>query len=379
MKFIANSLALSSTARMLQKVINTKNPLPILSNILCKITRHFEDKYTMEMSAYDGDVYLSRFVALEQADGEVTFCVEAHYLTAALSELSTEPVTLDVDKEQNKLTLKYESGETFFPLSDELEYPTIPDEEMPETLTLDMGLLTRALKRSLWTAAKDDLRPQMNGAYIELEDGCANIVTSNGHSLVLTRQQLANYDTNRIGSFIMPRKPATLLLALAALTDDDDSVFMEWNDKKAKIEIGTFTMILCQPEAKYPNYRALIRQSSPYTAKIDKDTMIKAVKQVVPFSNSSSQFIMLNFSKGSLNITADDFDFSRGSSYKISIEYDDVDMAIGTKGDSILSLLSKLNNPEVTMEFANPSLSMLFKDQDGDAEITMLLMPMLIN
>jgi ABC-type transport system substrate-binding protein len=78
-------------------------------------------------------------------------------------------------------------------------------------------------------------------------------------------------------------------------------------------------------------------------------------------------------------ITADDFDFSRGSSDKISIEYDDVDMAIGAKGDSILSLLSKLNNPQVTMEFAQPSLSMLFKDQDGDAEITMLLMPMLIN
>jgi DNA polymerase-3 subunit beta len=138
-------------------------------------------------------------------------------------------------------------------------------------------------------------------------------------------------------------------------------------------------MILCQPEAKYPNYRAVIRQSSPYTAKIDKETMIKAVKKVVPFSNSSSQLIMLNFSNGSLNITADDFDFSRGSSDKISIEYDDVDMAIGAKGDSILSLLSKLNNPQVTMEFAQPSLSMLFKDQDGDAEITMLLMPMLIN
>jgi DNA polymerase-3 subunit beta len=219
----------------------------------------------------------------------------------------------------------------------------------------------------------------MNGFYIELEDGCVNIMASNGHTLALTRQQLANYDTKRIGSFIMPRKPATLLMALAALTDEDDSVFMEWNDKKAKIEMSTFTMILCQPEAKYPNYRAVIRQSSPHTAKIDKETMIKAVKKVVPFSNSSSQLIMLNFSNGSLNITADDFDFSRGSSDKISIEYDDVDMAIGTKGDSILSLLSKLNNPQVTMEFAQPDLSMLFKDQDGDAEITMLLMPMLIN
>lgn len=370
---------MSSTTKMLQRVINPKNPLPVLSNFLCKVVQH-DHLYFLHISAYDGEVYLQRIVSLNEADGEQTFCVEANYLTAAMQELPFEEnITFDVDKEQNKLTLKYESGETFFPLSDELEYPTIPDEEMPETLNLDKGMLTRALKRSIWTAANDDLRPQMNGVYIELEDGCANIVASNGHTLALTHQPLANYDANRIGSFIMPRKPATLLLAMVPLTDGDNDVFMDWNDKKAKIEIGGYTMILCQPEAKYPNYRSVIRSSSPHTAKADVETMTKAVKKVVPFSNSSSQLIELHFSQGSLNITADDFDFSRGSSDKIAIEYDDVDMTIGMKGDSILNLLSKLNNAQVTMEFMEPNQSMLFKDQDGTAEVTMLAMPMIIN
>ena len=50
MKLIANSLALSSTARMLQKVINTKNPLPILSNILCEV-KQLKDGYFLTMSA----------------------------------------------------------------------------------------------------------------------------------------------------------------------------------------------------------------------------------------------------------------------------------------------------------------------------------------
>lgn len=378
MKFIANSLALSSTARMLQKVINTKNPLPILSNILCEV-KQLKDGYFLTMSAYDGEVYLSRTIMLEEAEGEQTFCAEAHYLSDGLSQLSSQPLTIEVDKDNNQLTLKHESGETFFPLSDEAEYPIVPTEDMPEYLTLDKTLILNALKRSLWTAAKDDLRPQMNGACIALADGCVDIVCSDGHSLVLTSKAMPNIDQQRCGSFVIPKKPATLLLSMLPMSDEVDDVFMDWNDQWAKIENGNFQMRFRLPEQKYPNYRSVIRSSSPLTASVNVSALTAAVKNVLPFSNSGTQLVRLFFSGNDLTVNAEDFDFSRGATDRIGIEYHGDDLSIGCGGNRLLSILSKLVEPTVTIGLMDPSRPILFDDKEGDAEITMLLMPMLVN
>ena len=80
-----------------------------------------------------------------------------------------------------------------------------------------------------------------------------------------------------------------------------------------------------------------------------------------------------------VTVNAEDFDFSRGATDRIGIEYHGDDLSIGCGGNRLLSILSKLVEPTVTIGLMDPSRPILFDDKEGDAEITMLLMPMLIN
>ena len=374
MKFTVDSQRLESAAKQLSRVINPKNPLPILSCILCKVHDN-----GIEMMAYDGETYLSCMVGLAEQEGDdATFYVDAKSLTSALASLNPQPLTIEVLQGAggNNMVINHQTGSTYFPLEDAVEYPDVPDEECPEELVIDTEFIKRALKRAIWTTANDDLRPQMTGVFVGLEDGCVNIVASDGHSLALTQQPMDGLG-NRMGSFLMPRKAANLLLNLP--TEDDDELVISWNDKRVKVDADLYTIVFSQIEGTFPNYHSVIRASSPLQVDIPVGLMISAIKKVLPFSNSSSQLVRLSLSADKMHTVAEDYDFNRGSSDSFDIEYSQDDFNIGCEGKRMLNLLSHLTSPKVTMGLHEPNGSIIFTEKDGDAEITLLCMPMLLS
>ena len=68
---------------------------------------------------------------------------------------------------------------------------------------------------------------------------------------------------------------------------------------------------------------------------------------------------------------------------RIGIDYDDAkDMTIGVKADSIIDELSRIVEPTVCIHFTDPSRAVTIQPVDPlyqGEEITMLLMPMLVN
>ena len=68
---------------------------------------------------------------------------------------------------------------------------------------------------------------------------------------------------------------------------------------------------------------------------------------------------------------------------RIDIDYSDAkDMTIGVKADSIIEELSRIVEPTVCIHFTDPSRAVTIQPVDPlyqGEEITMLLMPMLVN
>lgn len=375
MKFIIDKAVLESTAKTLSRVINTKNPLPILRCILF----HVYDGVA-EMTAYDGDVHIQRTLPLvEKVNEDITFCVDAKYLTDALSAVTDQPVTIEVEKDDGirKLTIHHQSGQAFFPLDDEQEYPILPEDNRNESLSLDFAMVIAALKRSIWATDTADLRPAMCGVSFALDDGNISIVATDGKSLVKTTQLLPDVDTKRIGSFIMPKKAAVLLTSLSS--SEDGTLYIEWNDKKVRMDTDEYILTFNQIEGKYPNYMSVIRATSPMNPVVPVAALANSVKKVLPLSCSSSKLLSMQFDHNSLRIAAEDYDFFRGAFDQLDIEYEDKSFTIGCKGDQLLRMLSKVNSSQLTIGLHDPDDAIIINDEDGDAEITMLLMPMLLN
>ena len=376
MKFIISKTALEMAVKNICRVINSKNALPILGDVLCMVD---EERKTITMTGSDSEAWLTYQLALQECEGGGPFCIGADLLRDALAELSEQPLTiLATTESDNRFTLRHESGTTVLPmeLSDEYPTPRRIDSSVNEW-TLDSGMLKRVLKRSMFATANDDLRPVMNGVYFDQQDGVLNVVASNGHVLIRNAEEVDNLPD----SFIMTKKAANLL---PTLMDGDDEVVMAFDDRAVRVEQGLMSFTFLMVEGKYPNYMSVIPQDAPYSLTADRQALLKALRNVAHFTNDSSRLVKLTMlSNQTMELRGENFDFSTEATDRIGIDYPaGRDMTLGVKADSIIDELSRIIEPRVTMHFTDPSRAVTIQPIDPlyqGEEITMLLMPMLVN
>lgn len=376
MKIIVNRALLGEAANLLARVINPKNALPILGDVLFDVKDN-----EVTLTASDSEVTLSTTIGLDTMEGDGRFCVSAKDLSTALAELTDEKVTIIATLESdNRFTLQHNSGETYFPIDNADEYPLPKQEKVSEPVTLKGHQVKEALKRSLWATATDDLRPIMNGVCFALKDGWLDIVTSDGHVLVKSRINAIEgakiTDEFRI---IIPKKAATLLGGVLS----GDPVKVSWNEHSCRMEFWPYTLDMRLVEGKYPNYNSIIPEDQPLTAIVPRAFALCSLKKVVPFSadNNGSHMVRMSLTKDRMKLTAEDFDFAKGSHDSFYVEYPNEDIEIGVSGSRLAAILSKLSGGEMRMCLTDPSRAMTFEPskQDEDCEVLMLAMPMLLN
>lgn len=377
MKLIISKTALEMAVKNICRVINSKNALPILGDVLCMVD---EQQQTITMTGSDTEAWLTYQLQLQGCEGGGRFCIGADLLRDALSELPEQPVTILATTESDmKFRLQHESGETILPLHNTDEYPVPRHLFGPVTeWTLESGMLKRVLKRSQFALGNDEERSVVNGIYFDQADrDTLNIVASDGHVLIRNAESVANEP----GAFIMTKKAATLL---PTLLDGDDEVTVSFDGWAVEFAQGVMSFVFLMIKDKYPNYMSVIRQDAPYSLKADRQALLKAVRNVAHFTPNSSRLVKLEISTGQrMTVYGADFDFSTEANDRIGIDYSGAkDMTLGVKADSIIDELSRIIEPTVTIHFTDPSRAVTITPDDPlyqGEEITMLLMPMLVN
>ena len=376
MKIIVNKALLGEAANLLARVINPKNALPILADVLFDVKDN-----EVTLTASDSEVTLSTTIGLDTMEGDGRFCVSAKDLSTALAELTDEKVTIIATLESDmRFTLQHNSGETYFPIDNADEYPLPKQEKVSEPVTLKGYQVKEALKRSLWATASDDLRPIMNGVCFALKDGWLDIVTSDGH--VLVKSHIDTVNGTKITEefrFTVPKKAATLLSGVLS----GDPVSVSWNEHSCRMEFWPYTLDMRLVEGKYPNYNSIIPEDQPLEAIVPRAFALCSLKKVLPFSadTQGSHLLRLSLTKDRLKLTAEDFDFSKGSHDSFYVEYDGSDIEIGVSGSRLAAVLSKINGGELVFGLSDPSHAITFepKEQADGCDVLMLTMPMLLN
>ncbi|MBO5185571.1 MAG: DNA polymerase III subunit beta [Prevotella sp.] len=373
MKFTLSSTALSSKLIALSRVINSKNSLPILSDFVFEI----EDNI-LYLTASDSENMMKTTMELIESDGNGSFAVGNHDLLEAVKGFSEQPITFEVNQQENIARISYQNGMFSLPVESADEFPKAQEiSGDAHTITIANNLLADNINRSLFAMAQDELRPVMNGIYFDLKSDCLSIVASDGHKLV--RNNVLSIKSDTPASFIMPKKPATLLKNL--LGKDGGDVTIRFDERNAEINYGDGIVICRLTEGRYPNYNSVIPQNNPNQLTVDRVSLLSALRRVQPFSNGYSNQIRFHVENGTLQLDAEDFDFSKTATEKMSCEYNGQPMSIGFKGSSFIEVLNNFDCPEIIIQLADPSRAgvVLPSEQPENQDVLMLMMPMLIN
>ncbi len=373
MRFTLSSTTLSSHLSTLSKVITNKNAIAILECFLFEVRDG-----QLIITASDSENVMKATCQLDETDGNGSFAVSSQTILDAVRELPEQPLSFDVDTDKLVVKVYYQNGMYNFTVQNAEEYPqTQPLPTNVTRITFDSGVLLANISRTLFATASEELRPVMNGIYFDITPEFTAIVASDGSKLVRNRNFSVRGEGN--ASFILPKKPATLLKSV--LSKDGGDVVIQFNDRNAMINFADGVLICRLIEGRYPNYNSVIPQDNPNQIRIGRKTLISTLRRVMPFASESSQLVKFVVTQGQIEVSSEDIDFATSAKEKITCEYEGMNMSIGFKGSSLSEILTNLEGEEVIVELADPSRAgvVVPAEQPDQEEVLMLIMPMLLN
>ena len=105
MKFIVSSTALLSHLQAISRVINTKNSMAILDNFLFRLEGN-----SLTMTASDQETTMTTTIEVLEAEGQGLFAVSAKILLEPLKELPDQPLTFEINDENEKLLAAFKEA-----------------------------------------------------------------------------------------------------------------------------------------------------------------------------------------------------------------------------------------------------------------------------
>ncbi len=372
MKFQVSSAVILSHLQAISRVINSKNTMAILDNFLFKLEDNF-----LTLTASDGDTTMVTKLELLSSEGNGLFAVPAKTLLDPLKELPDQPLSFEINDDNLEVFIYFQNGKYNFIGINGAEYPQKkPMSDTAESFKISSSSLLNGITRTVFATADDELRPVMNGIYIDIFPEEVVFVASDSHKLVRLKND--SIKTGLKAAFILPKKPANLLKNI--LGKDSSEVEVIFDNSNAKFLFTDYEITCRLIEGRFPNYASVIPQNHPYKLIVDRVLLMNVLRRVSVFSNPASSLVKLQLSENKMIVSAQDIDFSTAAVESLEINYNGEPMNIGFKATFLIEILNYITSSEIVIELADgsrPGLILPVENAENE-DLLMLLMPMML-
>lgn len=372
MKFVVNSGLLLKTCQTVGGVLQSNVTLPIVENFLFEI-----DKTELVISGSDLETTMViRIPAESKKTGKVA--IPAKILLEALKTFADQPLTFSVDEKSFAVEVLSDYGKYKIAGYDGEEFPKLPEMDNSKTIEIPYQVLSKGILKTFFATGNDDMRPAMNGVFVDLGAEGITFVATDAHKLV--KYFRTDVKPGIKGSFILPKKPLNLIKNMAG---DDGKVKLAFNDQNASFELGATRLVCRLIEGKYPNYEGVIPKENPCKLQLETSAFLNSIRRVGIFSNQSTHQVRLKIAGSELQISAEDLDFSNAANERHNCNYEGQDLEIGFNARFLLELIQNLDSENVVLEMSAPNRAGLIlsptNERVAGEELLMLAMPVMLN
>ena len=238
-------------------------------------------------------------------------------------------------------------------------------------------VLATAIQTTIFATGNDDLRPIMNGVFFDFSENGLTFAATDAHKLV--KYERKDIVSPHKTEFVMPKKPLNLLKGILAGSETD--VTIEYNESNAKFSFDDMEYVCRLIDGKYPNYEAVIPKENPNKLVINRLLLLGSTKRVSIFSNKSTHQVRLKIVGNSIQIFAEDIEYSNKATETIPCSYEGDDMEIGFNAKFFIEMMNNLSSDEVMLEMSYPNRPGILTPADGLDEgekVYMLVMPTML-
>ncbi|MCF3935969.1 DNA polymerase III subunit beta [Acuticoccus sp. M5D2P5] len=353
-----------------QRVVERRNTIPILSNVLIKA-----DGAQLTLKATDLDLELVETVEAA-VDQPGTITVPAHMLHDIVRKIP-EGARISLDTNADGSTMTLSAGRSRFALQmlPESDYPDITAGEFTHRFKLAAGDLKWLIDRTQFAISTEETRYYLNGIYFHSIDvdgiKMLRAVATDGHRLAQA-QMPAPEGAIGMPGIIVPRKTVGELQRL--LDDPDGEIAVELSDTKIRVTFGSVVLTSKLIDGTFPDYDRVIPKNNTKIMQVDRVDFASAVDRVSTVSSERGRAVKLSLADGTLTLSVVNPD-SGSATDELVVDFDSEPIDIGFNSKYLLDITGQLGSENATFALADPGSPTLI--HDGDAAKTLyVLMPM---
>jgi DNA polymerase III subunit beta len=370
MKLTIERAALLKALGHVQSVVERRNTIPILSNVLLSA-----DGERVTLSATDLDMeIIDESSASIEGSGQIT--APAHTLYEIVRKLPEgADVSLSFSGDDPRLSIQAGRSRFNLPVLPAGDFPVMSSDGLSGRISIEASDLVRLIDKTRFAISTEETRYYLNGLYLHVvvDGGETRLraVATDGHRLALAEMTAPEGAAGSPG-VIIPRKTIQEIRRL--LDDAGESVEMQVSPQKVKFEFGLAALTSKVIDGSFPDYVRVIPRDNNRVLRVDNALFAQAVDRVATISAEKSRSVKMAVEAGKIVLTVRNMEAGQGVE-ELEVDYDGEPFEIGFNARYLLDVAGQIQGEMAEFRFADPASPTLVLDPT-DPGVQYVLMPL---
>ncbi|MDB9752247.1 DNA polymerase III subunit beta [Pelagibacteraceae bacterium] len=371
MQFIVKRDILLKSLNFVQGIVEKKNTLPILSNVLIQLK---ENK--LSIVATDLDIVFYDEISDVKILKEGSTTTSANILYDILRKISPDSeINFDL-KTENKLSLKTDNSDFNLLCLPTDNFPTFADEFEGSEITLNNNKFLKLLNKTKIAISNDDTRHYLNGIFLHLTEAHGrNFLTgvaTDSHRLSSSSLEMEN--TDNFSSLILPRKTVYQLCSL--LAENGEKLTMHSSENKIKFTLGSIKLVSKVIDGKFPDYKKVVPTNNEKSLVVSSKDFINSIERVASVSLDRKEGVKLVINKENIQLSVNSANSGEGNeTIKANFNSDTLNISFNSK--YLIDIASEVEDKNLKINLKD-SVSPVLVEDATDKNSYFVIMPMKI-
>ena len=353
-----------------QSVVERRNTIPILSNVLIEASA----SGALKVMATDLDLQVVESLGAVSVEAAGAMTVSAHLLFDIARKLP-EGSQVSFETTDNRMVVKAGRSKFTLPTLPRDDFPVIVEGELPTSFEIPAATLAQLIDRTRFAISTEETRYYLNGIFLHVTDDELKAAATDGHRLArfpLPRPEGAN----GMPDVIVPRK---CVAELRKLLEEslDTNVEVDLSASKIRFTLGGENGVVLTSkliDGTFPDYTRVIPTSNDKLLKLDPRSFWEGVDRVATIATEKTRAVKMSLEqdKVTLSVTSPD---NGMAAEEVPADYRSDHFEIGFNANYLKDILSQIEGDTVELHLADAGAPTLIRQND-QSQALYVLMPM---
>jgi len=374
MQLIVERGVLWAGLQKIQGVVEKRNTMPILSNLLLE-----GEGETMWIFATDLEIGLKgEYPAKIQKPGGVS--LSARKLFDMVRELPDIPIKI-TSKENHWVEISAAKSKFKMAGLPPEEFPPIPNPEKEVLLSVGRKPFLEGIEKVAFAVGNNDTRHILNGVLLNVRPEVGGgltlrLVGTDGHRLAKVERKITSAGpkgaTLQEHNLVISKK--AILEIKKILEEDEEEPVIGLSENQLVLKKGSLFFITRLLEGDYPNYEQVIPRNNHKKVTLSRTALEGALKRVSIFAREKTNAVRLTLKPKQMTLLTTNPDVGEAQE-EIQTNYQGEGLEAGFNARYILDAISVMESENILMHF-NDSMSPCLVTDEADSQFLCVVMPM---